>query len=119
MCSIRSGVIQGCPLGATLFIISAEPFVRMLVNRIQCPELGLVRLCADDIAVVLKSWTSLTVLYEIFHVAEECAALVLKPAKCVLVPLSSPLSLHVRSLITQFLSEYLPNWAGFKIQGAA
>eukprot|EP00973_Karenia_brevis_P026880 3707055-Karenia_brevis.AAC.1 len=116
---VKCGVIQGCPLGATLFVIGMEPFVRMFMARVEDPGLGIVRLCADDVGIVLKSWQSLTVVFHIFRAAEAAAALSLKPRKCTLVPLSSPLSLHVRSLISLFLSSHIPSWQGFKIESAA
>ena len=68
MCVIQSGVIQGDPLGATLFVIGMEPWFRMFVHRVVSPELGIVRLCADDIAVVTKSHQSLRILHQIFFI---------------------------------------------------
>ena len=63
MCHVHSGVIQGCPLGATLFVIAVEPFVHMFHTKVEQVGLGIVRLCADDVAIVLKTWHSLSIIY--------------------------------------------------------
>ena len=39
MCMMQSGVIQGDPLAATLFVIAMEPWVHMFVSRIITPDL--------------------------------------------------------------------------------
>ena len=119
MTIITSGVIQGCPLGASLFIIGMEPFVRMLVHRIILPEIGIVNLCADDIAVVLRSWQSLDAVATVFDDAQACANLTLKITKCTLVPLSSPLSLSLRSSLSDYLASHVPQWCLFKVESAA
>ena len=54
--------------------------------------LGVVRACADDIAVTVKDIASLIKLFEIFNIAEQVAGLALKAKKCFLIPLSAPLS---------------------------
>ena len=50
MCMINSGVIQGCPMASLLFVLAMEPFVVLFNRRIELQHLGLIRLCADDIA---------------------------------------------------------------------
>ena len=57
MCSVRSGVLQGCPLATELFLFAIEPFCILLNNTVGTQ--GIVELCADDIAIVLQPWLHL------------------------------------------------------------
>ena len=53
-CMILAGILQGCPLSGTLFIIAVDPFLRALVGATQSRG-SLVRACADDIWIVAKA----------------------------------------------------------------
>eukprot|EP00973_Karenia_brevis_P089527 12398192-Karenia_brevis.AAC.1 len=119
LCSVRSGVLQGCPLAALLFVIAAEPFALLFKMQINDLHLGYVGLCADDVGAVLKSCNSLNILHEIFRFASELAGLQLNIKKCFIVPLSSPLSLHVVSILRQYLQSYIPAWTQFNIAATA
>ena len=81
-----SGVKQGCPLSALLFVIAVDHFLRALHTRIG-PG-GLVRAYADDVAVVCCSiWTygpGISLRYFSFA---EVSNLKLKPKNVVLIPL--------------------------------
>ena len=92
MCQVRSGVLQGCPLAALLFVMTMEPFVLLFQKQIMQRELGTVSLCADDIAIVIKNLYDLIVVYIIFLKAQFAAGLTLNSTKCVIVPLSAPVS---------------------------
>eukprot|EP00973_Karenia_brevis_P063364 8807284-Karenia_brevis.AAC.1 len=114
---VKSGVLQGCPLASVLFVLALEPFVCMLHSTIAGQ--GIIEVCADDIAVVLQSWIQLKDLYKVFQFAQSAAGLTLKPKKCVLVPLSAPLSPHLVSVLRDFLNSHSPPWAQFSITAAA
>eukprot|EP00973_Karenia_brevis_P009234 1253076-Karenia_brevis.AAC.1 len=111
--------MQGCPLAALLFVIAMEPFCILFTRQLESLDLGRVRLCADDIGVVLKSWRSLVVLFHIFKLAEQCASLRLNLKKCFLVPISAPLSPHVISTLRDFLVSRITPWADFNITACA
>ena len=92
MCIVKSGVLQGCPLAALLFVMAMEPFVCLFERTISSRSIGVVSPCADDIAVVLKNIEDLLGVYIVFVKAQLAAGLTLKPRKCNLVP-SPPRSL--------------------------
>ena len=51
---IQSGIIQGCALSGTLFAFATSAFLSDLASRIEGPQFGLVRACADDIGAPSK-----------------------------------------------------------------
>ena len=63
---VESGVLQGCPLAALLFVIAMQPFLIMFKIAVEDASLGVVRACADDIAVTLKSIATLAEVFRIF-----------------------------------------------------
>ena len=112
--TVRSGVKQGCPLSAVLFVIAVDPFLRLLVHRIGPHDL--CRAYADDIAVVISNlWTSIVALFHAFREFQVASLLEVKAAKCVLVPLWRA-SLHA---VARLLREILPPWANFQVSLAA
>ena len=66
LCMVRNGVLQGCPLAALLFVIAMDPFVQFLNAAIDSMSLGVTCLCADDIAIALRSWAQLVDVYNVF-----------------------------------------------------
>ena len=102
------GVVQGCPLAALLFVIGAEPFAVLFKEVICVPRIGIVRLCAEDVGAALESIEGLKALFGIFCDAEHAAGLMLNTTKCVIVPLSSPYSLHLVEHIKLWLYSNLP-----------
>eukprot|EP00973_Karenia_brevis_P046802 6493792-Karenia_brevis.AAC.1 len=70
-----------------------EPFCCMFSAAMQLK--GIVELCADDIAIIFQSWFDFPIVYDIFELARKVAGLTLKPRKCILVPLSAPLTPHL------------------------
>ena len=54
-----SGVLQGCPLSGTLFVIAIDPLLVMFHRFIHEPKLGMVRACADDIGATLNQLRTL------------------------------------------------------------
>ena len=119
MCIVRSGVLQGCPLASLLFVIAMEPFLILFKLSIEDAALGVIRACADDIAVTLKNMSSLVQLFDIFQIAEQVAGLRLKVTKCFLIPLSAPLSPELVQTVYSFLCKYIPAWSDFKIVATA
>ena len=119
MCIIRSGVLQGCPLAALLFVLGIDPFFCKLYDIVINQGLGIVRACADDIAIVIKNLNSLSVIFPIFHVAETCAGLALKPRKCFLVPLFAACTHDTILYIHNYLNMHVPAWRDFNVAATA
>eukprot|EP00973_Karenia_brevis_P080840 11214995-Karenia_brevis.AAC.1 len=80
---------------------------------------GIVELCADDIAIVFQSWFDFPLVQDIFALARKVAGLSLKPRKCILVPLSAPLSPHLIEVLRDFMRSSVPEWAEFNIAASA
>ena len=119
MCIVNSGVLQGCPLAAMLFVLGIDPFLCKMYDIVIHQGLGIVRACADDIAVVLKNLASLAVVASIFQAAEVCAGPVLKPRKCFMLPLAGPLTEALRLALPNYLTQHVPSWMDFQISDSA
>ena len=78
-----------------------------------------MRACADDIGGAFGSISGLLKMFPVFALAERIAGLSLKPSKCVIIPLHAPFSLHVASLIKEWLQTNLLEWSGFQVTRAA
>jgi hypothetical protein len=114
-----SGVIQGCPASAFLFDVCIDPFLAALQHHIADRGRGIIRACADDIGAALADFRFLKYCYPVFVEAEKCAGLSLKPVKCVIVPTSHTLDVHIALRIKTWLQENIPDWINFNIKSAA
>jgi len=85
---ILSGVLQGCPLSGSLFMICIEHFIRRLYALIDAKSLGCTRVCADDIGIVLRDRMVLKRLKGVFDTAALVDGAVLKPVKWIIVPIA-------------------------------
>ena len=119
MCIVRSGVLQGCPLAALLFVLGIDPFLYKLYDIVSNQGLGIVRACADDIAIVIKNLHSLSFIFPVFHIAETWAGLALKPRKCFLVPLFAACTHDSIQYIRNYLNMHVPAWRDFNVAAAA
>ena len=111
--------MQGCPLAAFLFVVAMDPFVQLFNAAIDSMSIGVTWLCADDIAIVLRSWAQLVDVYKIFILARRAAGLTLNISKCFLVPLSAAISPHIISCMRDFLRANTPEWCEFNITNSA
>jgi hypothetical protein len=119
-----SGVLQGFPASAFLFDCCLDPLLEAFASVIYqntgptCnpSHIGIMRCCADDVGAALLSLMGLKYLAPIFDLAELLAGLTLKPAKCVIVPISTTLTEEVSKQISTWLANNIPNWKHFKIQ---
>ena len=82
MYHIWSGVLQGCPLSATLFLMCINPFLIHFEQSLVRSDAGIVRACADDIGAAISNYTHLKLLFDVFKRAAEVSNLHLKPKKC-------------------------------------
>ena len=60
---ILSGVLQGCALSGSLFVIAIDPFLRYASQLLAGHEHNTLRACADDIGAVLAHFTGLRQLF--------------------------------------------------------
>lgn len=89
VCQATSGVAQGCPLSGVLFVCVMDPVLRRIHTVLWRPRLGMVRACADDLALAMRTARAARLLAPEFKRAEKVAGLTLKAEKCQAVPLST------------------------------
>ena len=83
----RSGVLQGCPLSASLFVISINPFLENFRKVLYNNSFGVLYACADDLGSALLKLSALHYIYPIFFKMAKISGLILQPHKCVIIPL--------------------------------
>ena len=89
---VLSGVLQGCPLSGSIFALAADGFLRRLRRILSCGGHGVLRACADDIAVALGCIRPMAELCRAFAHFEQLSGLALKPAKCIILPMAADAS---------------------------
>ena len=62
----KSGVLQGCPLSASLFVIAINPFLVNLNKVLVEASYGVLYACADDLGSALLRFSALHSIYTIF-----------------------------------------------------
>jgi hypothetical protein len=112
---VTRGVLQGCPLSGSLFVIVMDPILFKFSKFVVSQGLGTVLACADDIGVSLRRARDLNILHEIFQLTEHVTGLALKPRKCVII-LCAELDKNYDQCFSQWLTEYLPRWSHFTIR---
>ena len=112
---IWSGVLQGCPLSATLFLMCVNPFLINFDLSLSSSNGGVVRACADDIGAALSDHTFLKQLFEVFSLAKQIANLQLKPKKCNIIPVNEKLSDELVNFLRRWLQDNIPEWSDFQI----
>jgi len=117
--AITRGVLQGCPLSATIFCLVIDPFLRMSLSRIfRCPgsENSTIVAYMDDVGAVLQRLlVQLPFLLQAFELLGMAAGTSLNVAKCLIIPLwGEPLlqaAQRIRRIFQQF-SEVRVAWSG-------
>ena len=112
---VISGVLQGCPLSGSPFVIAIDPLLFMFERRISDPSYGMVAACADDIGAFLEELQHLSILFEIFDVFGKASGLLLKPRKCVIILLSVVASDANIAPVKLWMKRHIPQWAPFCI----
>ena len=118
--SFLGGVLQGCPLSATLFLFAIDPFLVHFEAALQGKYEGEVRACADDIGVCLGDFRTLKVVLKVFECAKKYASMILKPAKCNIISLNQidPLFEDGEkevAYISNRLMKNIPQWKDFSV----
>ena len=124
---ISSGVLQGDPFSATLFVIALDPFLGLLADKISnrsvitssSDELPAVRGCADDLALVLTSFKQFSVARVCFEWFENVSSLQLKFPKCTVVPISLNRDSSLIEAWRERLRAWAPSWANMAIKFSA
>ena len=114
-----SGVLQGCPLSGSLFVIAIDPLLHQFHKHLCAPALATVRVCADDVGAAVRQLRTLFKVWELFEAFRKVSLLTLKPKKCIIVPLTVATSGWNCGLISEWLSVNIPEWAHFNIVPSA
>ena len=112
---VLSGVLQGCPLSGTLFVIVMDPIMCLFSKYICQPDYGQVRACADDVGSALHHLKDLIRIYLIFEQARKATGLTLKPNKCVSIMESHLDTDHNIGCVRAWLRANIPAWDIFLI----
>jgi hypothetical protein len=112
---IISGVLQGCPLSGMIFAFAIDPFLRKLEAEVDGCGIGTTRACADDVGGALPCIGTLKTYKSTFDLAATLAGLVLKPTKCILVPIAERFNAVVVQNIKAWLCGNLGGWKDFNI----
>ena len=110
----KSGVLTGCPLSATLFVLAMNPFLLNFKKNILNKSFGVLYACADDLGGALLRIASLLVLAKIFEVMGFVSGMFLNPKKCVIIPLV-PFNSFLFQEYTKWLAVHIPAWADFAV----
>ena len=78
---ILCGVLQGCPLSGTLFVMVMDPIMHLFQIYIEDPGHGRIRACADDVGGAIKRLVELKRMYLISEAVRKATGLSLKPNK--------------------------------------
>ena len=77
--SVGCGVLQGCPLSGSLFVIAIDPLLHLFEKYIVSPGWGHLYACADDIGASLFRLEALSALFRLFERMRKASGLTLKP----------------------------------------
>ena len=113
---LASGIIQGCPLSGTVFVIVVDTFLNLL--GYQSPQ-TMIKAFADDIGALLQQLNHLASLQKAFDAFGRISGLHLKPQKCVIVIISHPLTEHLKANVKRYLLDHIPQWKDFTITDKA
>jgi len=112
--TVESGVRQGCPLSAAIYVIATDAVLRYILAHVRPTDC--LRAYADDLEPVLyELWETLPSLQSAFDVIAAACSLELNVDKCYLIPGWNHSNRNVKAL----LREQVPSRARFEITKAA
>ena len=112
---ITSGVLQGCPLSGSLFVLAIDPLLVVFKQHLEALGLAKVRACADDIGMAIRSLKTLAVIKHWFDRFENASGLVLIPPKCVIILLNVNAGETNVEAVKEWLGKTCGDWRDFKI----
>jgi len=112
---VGCGVLTGCPLSGSLFVLAMDPLLFLFEKHMVVPERGAVFACADDVGAALKALKFLFLVEGFFRRFEKVSGLKLKPVKCNLVPLTANVTASNARAIANWLARYIPGWMHFQV----
>ena len=113
---IESGIIQGCPLSGSIFVLTVDPFLQLLKKTIPSAT---NRAFADDIATLVQSLQDLPCLKKSFDLFRDISGLALKVQKCSLIPLGINPTPDAIKRVTRAVRKITPDWANFSVVPSA
>ena len=108
-------MLQGCPLSGIVFVLVLDPFLRAMGELLDMSGVSLTRACADDVGAAVSNIVAPKRYHSIFKILEKVAALKVKPKKCVIVPIATTFSMHVVSVVRDWLVGNVPEWGAMSI----
>ena len=117
--SIRSGVLQGCPLSGALFALANDPLLTQFEHYIHNPQLGAVFACADDVGAGFKHLKHFKLLFQMFDAYRKVSGLTLKARKCFAILVGSSLTSGTVALLESWLQANVPEWINLQFCGQA
>ena len=76
--NVTCGVLQGCPMSGTLFVLPIDPLLTQFERYILQPGLGAVYARADDVGAAINSLDTLELLHRLFEAYRKAIGLTLK-----------------------------------------
>ena len=110
---ILCGVLQGCPLSATLFVLALQPFLAIVRSRLRPNEL--ICACAKDLLSVVRSLDSLIFLHRAFLFLRRISGLALNVKKLQFIPLVQRLTLTTCDELRMILEIHASDFASAEI----
>lgn len=102
-----SGIAQGCPLSGVLVVSAMGPIGRRIRSTLRAARAGMLRQCADDIALLLRSICYLRMLEPVFSDAGRFAGVHLKQEKCEVVMVGREHGPAARAVVERELRTHL------------
>ena len=116
-----SGIIQGCPLSGSIFAVTLDPILRMMLHALDsvpCNSSGtkgaIIVACADNLLASVAKYQSLALLDQPFQRCQWASGLTLKPSKCKVVHCSK-WNKRDANRVKSLIVEQLPCWQKFEI----
>ena len=95
---VCSGVLQGCPLSASLFVIAFNGVLSLLRDAVGVD--GVAAACADDIATVTRTKAALLAVLDVFASLQRVTNLRLNVSKTPVAPLGLSFCKRLKLFVT-------------------